>query len=211
MKDSVNTVAPTGRVPRRRTETRRRLLEATEQILLDGGISAVTVDSVTGRAGYTRGAFYSNFTSVDELIFGIYSDRQTRLLDRLTSVAADTTAMHGGSIRSAVETVIAAIPFDIEWLRIRIGFASQARFDPCLRDLFEEHEHRFLDALSVVVMETLRQVGLTPTVDAKEFTRAVVAAHNGALANSETDEDPSRLRVLVCTAVVLSLTRPLEG
>ncbi|MCS5714684.1 TetR/AcrR family transcriptional regulator [Herbiconiux sp. CPCC 205716] len=203
-------VVPT-RVPRRRSETRKRLLEATQAILLDGGAAAVTVDSVTTRAGYTRGAFYSNFTSIDDLVFGLYGEHMAEVLDRLSTATERVARDIPGTLKDAVEGVVAVMPFDVEWLRIRINFASQARHDAILAEQFVEQEQAFRGALQPVLVRSLAQVGLEPTVDADEFTRAVIAAHNGALANSVTDPDPLRLRVLVCTAVILSLTRDMSG
>lgn len=169
----------------------------------------MTVDSVTSKAGYTRGAFYSNFTSIDDLVFGLYADHMTAVLDRLRDATDRVVNESPDTLKAVVESVVAVMPFDVEWLRIRINFASQACHDQALSEQFLEHERTFHDALEPVLVGALAQVGLEPTIKADKFTRAVVAAHNGALANSVTDRDPLRLRVLVCTAVIMSLTQPV--
>ena len=52
----------------RQALTRRALLDAAIELFIERGIEAASIDEVTAHAGYTRGAFYSNFASKDELI-----------------------------------------------------------------------------------------------------------------------------------------------
>jgi AcrR family transcriptional regulator len=52
---------------RRREATRQRLLDAAAQVFAEVGLDAATVEAVCERAGYTRGAFYSNFETKEEL------------------------------------------------------------------------------------------------------------------------------------------------
>lgn len=48
-------------------ETRRALLDAALALFIERGVEATSIEHVTAHAGYTRGAFYSNFTSKEEL------------------------------------------------------------------------------------------------------------------------------------------------
>ena len=52
---------------RSRENTRARLLDAAAQVFAEVGLDGATVEAVCERAGFTRGAFYSNFESKDEL------------------------------------------------------------------------------------------------------------------------------------------------
>src|SRR3954452_10444568 len=52
---------------RRREATRQRLLDAAAEVFAEVGLDAASVEAVCERAGFTRGAFYSNFDSKDEL------------------------------------------------------------------------------------------------------------------------------------------------
>ncbi|OKL50277.1 TetR/AcrR family transcriptional regulator [Boudabousia marimammalium] len=56
-------------VPARRSRenTRARLLEAAVKVFVKKGFSFSRIDDVVAEAGFTRGAFYSNFDSMDEL------------------------------------------------------------------------------------------------------------------------------------------------
>src|SRR6187549_2265001 len=52
---------------RRREATRQKLLDAAAQVFAEVGLDATSVEAICDRAGFTRGAFYSNFETKDEL------------------------------------------------------------------------------------------------------------------------------------------------
>ena len=51
-----------------RTEaTRRKLLLAAEKVFARDGFEAARLEDIAGLAGYTRGAFYANFQSKEDI------------------------------------------------------------------------------------------------------------------------------------------------
>ena len=48
-------------------KTRDRLVEAAAKLVARDGYDAVTIDAITEEAGYSRGAFYSNFRTKHEI------------------------------------------------------------------------------------------------------------------------------------------------
>lgn len=60
-------------VTRRRENTRARLLDAAAQVFAEVGLEGASVEAICERAGFTRGAFYSNFESKDELFLDLAS------------------------------------------------------------------------------------------------------------------------------------------
>jgi AcrR family transcriptional regulator len=62
------------RVRPTRQETRARLFEAAGRLFEERGIGAASIDAIAQAAGFTRGAFYSNFADKDELIIEMLSD-----------------------------------------------------------------------------------------------------------------------------------------
>jgi AcrR family transcriptional regulator len=50
-----------------REETRNNLLDAAQRLIATKGLDNASVEDIAAAAGYTRGAFYSNFSSKDEL------------------------------------------------------------------------------------------------------------------------------------------------
>lgn len=70
---------------RRRENTRARLLDAAFDVFADVGLDAASVEAVCERAGFTRGAFYSNFGSKDELFLELARTVSERKLEAITA------------------------------------------------------------------------------------------------------------------------------
>src|SRR5436189_4660304 len=64
----------------RRERTRQDLVSAAEDCFVSRGFHASSVDEVAERAGYTKGAVYSNFASKEDLFFAVYERRVERAL-----------------------------------------------------------------------------------------------------------------------------------
>jgi AcrR family transcriptional regulator len=79
------------RVRPTRDETRERLFEAAAQVFEEQGIGAASIEAITAAAGFTRGAFYSNFASKDELIIAMLGDHVEQSVRR----HLDLLAKHG--------------------------------------------------------------------------------------------------------------------
>jgi len=54
-----------------RDDTREKLFEAAARVFEEQGIGGASIEAITAAAGLTRGAFYSNFKSKDELIIAM--------------------------------------------------------------------------------------------------------------------------------------------
>src|SRR6202453_2955495 len=55
----------------RTAATRRKLLLAAEQTFARDGYEAARLEDIAARAGYTRGAFYANFASKEDIFFAL--------------------------------------------------------------------------------------------------------------------------------------------
>lgn len=73
-----------------REETRRRLLDAARQIFARRGYEAASVEEIAEAAGFTRGAFYSNFRDKDELFVAILEERMTAEAGEIAAAARAT-------------------------------------------------------------------------------------------------------------------------
>lgn len=197
------------RVPRKRSETRARLLSAARSLMTERGLDRVSVEAIAEHAGYTRGAFYSNFGSINDLLLALYEQHSDELVAELRSSTNDVSRAGAfASLEEAVAHVVSALPFDVEWFRIRTNLAVQAARDPDLSLLYIERESALREELTPSLLRMVHAFDRELTVDPDTFSRALVAAHDGALANSFADTEPRGIRVIVCTGVVLGLTTP---
>ncbi|MGS1006924.1 TetR/AcrR family transcriptional regulator [Achromobacter anxifer] len=72
-----------------RDQTRQRLLDAAQSIFLAKGFVAASVEDIAEQAGYTRGAFYSNFTSKSELFLQLLRRDHERVMSDMRAIFED--------------------------------------------------------------------------------------------------------------------------
>jgi len=75
-----------------REQTRARLLDAAEELFAERGIAATPIEDIAERAGYSRGAFYSNFDDKDAIVMAILErcvERNNDEVEKLFAERAD--------------------------------------------------------------------------------------------------------------------------
>ena len=63
--------------------TRMRLVEAAERLFLRKGFEDASVDEISETAGYSRGAFYSNFKDKEQVFLAVIDRRRPKALDEI--------------------------------------------------------------------------------------------------------------------------------
>ncbi len=72
-----------------RDDTRDKLFEAAARVFEEQGISGASIEAIAAAAGFTRGAFYSNFASKDELIVAMLEDHVEQTIRRNLDLLAE--------------------------------------------------------------------------------------------------------------------------
>jgi AcrR family transcriptional regulator len=65
-----------------RDDTCEKLFEAAARVFEEQGIGGASIEAIAAAAGFTRGAFYSNFKSKDELIIAMLEDHVAQSIRR---------------------------------------------------------------------------------------------------------------------------------
>src|SRR5438874_8951132 len=71
-----------------RDDTREKLFEAAARVFEEQGIGGASIEAIAAAAGFTRGAFYSNFKSKDELIIAMLEDHVEQSIRRNMEILA---------------------------------------------------------------------------------------------------------------------------
>ncbi|CAM4156940.1 TetR/AcrR family transcriptional regulator [Nocardia ninae] len=165
------------RVTRRRAETRERLLTAAYEAFAEEGFGKATVERVCERAGFTRGAFYSNFGSLDELFLAMWEQRSAAMLADVQRLL-DDIPVGGTDVRTSIERLERAVPIDEGWYRITAEFTTHALRNPELRRVMAAREEAIVGALMPTVVAGLAKIGRT-VPDPEALGQALVAVHDG--------------------------------
>ncbi|MFE6509014.1 TetR/AcrR family transcriptional regulator [Nocardioides sp. NPDC057767] len=151
------------KAPRRRTNTRARLLAAAVDVFVERGARRVTVDDLVSAAGYTRGAFYSNFNTVDEVLLEAFKEESERLIEAVrTAVAEHADADSSGSLIGAAFDAVR--PMQDRWFVLQSEVVLQSLRDPDARDISSATFTALSEQLVEVVGLALDRLDRTSTM-----------------------------------------------
>ncbi|MFC0447623.1 TetR/AcrR family transcriptional regulator [Rhodococcus jostii] len=215
-RSSAPATATPPRVTKRRGQTRRRLLDAAVEVFAENGFGRSTVEQICERGGYTRGAFYSNFASLDEMFFAMWEQRSSAMLAQIR-LAADSSSIDlsgltpDQKLRTGTELVLGVVPVDDQWYRINAEFTAHALRNPSLKKALAAREDTILDTIVPILEKALHRLGRRVVGDPRILGRALVALHDGTSVQCliENDDRSAReLRLELFTHVVAAYTEP---
>jgi AcrR family transcriptional regulator len=142
----------------RREQTRHDLISAAEASFVNRGFHASSVDEVAERAGYTKGAVYSNFASKEDLFFAVYERRVERVLTEVVPGLRQAGAE--GAFDWLATGTIERRDRDDGWLAVFFEFWAHVLRHPELRERFAAIHARFLEPLAEGVRQLAQDRGL---------------------------------------------------
>jgi AcrR family transcriptional regulator len=143
----------------RREQTRQELLTAAEACFVSHGFHASSVDEVAERAGYTKGAVYSNFASKEDLFFAVYERRVEQVLTEVVP-----GLRQAGAERAFDQLAAGAIQRRDRgdgWRAVFFEFWAHVLRHPELRERFAAIHARFLEPMGEAVRQLADDRGLT--------------------------------------------------
>ncbi|ADB29262.1 transcriptional regulator, TetR family [Kribbella flavida DSM 17836] len=178
---------------RRRSATRARLLEGALEVFAERGFHGASVEDICDRAGFTRGAFYSNFGSKDELVLALFEATTDRLLEQIAALLPDLANQPGTLLDAVLGLLDDAAPDQRQWHLISTEFTLHALRNPAAAEALVRQRTVFRQRLTELVEEISRTSGLRLSVPAEQFVRLVTALHEGARAQTllEPEEVPA--------------------
>jgi AcrR family transcriptional regulator len=136
----------------KQAETRASLLRSAARLFCRKGLEGASVDEVAADAGYTKGAFYANFKSKEELFLVMLDEKFAAQMERLDAALAGAEEP-GEEARHATQDFIRSAGSDREWRKLYFEFvAYAARNEEFRQELATRHR-----ALRERVSEILRR------------------------------------------------------
>jgi len=155
---------------RSREHTRARLLDAAHEVFGEVGLGAASVEEICERAGFTRGAFYSNFGSKDELFLALIGQLAEDTLDQVAGRVQDLEGAIDPRIDpgSLVRRVVGASVSDGLEPLLAAEMRVQALRDPRLREPYRAWQVRLHGRIEDIMRTVVDRFGLTLRVDPPE-------------------------------------------
>lgn len=167
---------------RSRAVTRQKLIERASEVLVAKGLEGASVAEMCAAAGFSRGAFYSNFESKWELAMAIYAWRVDRLIEILQSeiqrqFEEQTSKEH--IVDFALQALSGLDHHGGQWQSLRLEMHLAAERDHTLRAAVREQYERVVEVLAQVLTQVQAR-GIRYRTNPHHLARILIAVWDGA-------------------------------
>ncbi|GAB3916743.1 hypothetical protein GCM10011575_25460 [Microlunatus endophyticus] len=156
----------------RRAQTQQRLMNSAVEVFAERGILAASVEEICERAGFTRGAFYSNFADKDELVLEMlryYADQDVHKVEEITDLLRSNAEMKGNPpgilINMALSRLFGDPSNERSAVLARHEMHLYAVRHPALRRPYQRYTEDLYHRVVTLLDGTLEAIGLEFSVD----------------------------------------------
>lgn len=168
--------APARAATRSRENTRARLMEAAYEVFAEVGLDAASVEAICERAGFTRGAFYSNFESKDELFLELAASVTERKLGTVSERVADLRSRPAEpvNVRQLAQAVLDFTADDRLGILLMSELKLRAMRDDATAEAYRRWERDVTERVQGIVATLAETYGLRLRVPSEDFARLMV-------------------------------------
>jgi AcrR family transcriptional regulator len=134
----------------KQAKTRSALLKSAAKLICRKGITEASIDDVAADAGYTKGAFYANFKSKEELFLVMLDERYAAELERLEAHLPGEGAP-SEEVRASAEDFIRFVRSDPEWPKLYFEFVVYAARNPEFREELATRNRAMRERIAEVI------------------------------------------------------------
>ena len=193
-----------------REQTTQRLLDAAEKLIARKGLDAASVENIAAAAGYSRGAFYSNFKSKDDLFIELLRrDHQRSMLEldalRTSELPVDEVQRRASDIYSQIYRDNDCF---MNWTEARMMAARDARFRAKLEALMAEKRGQ----IASFIQYFHDRVGVPPSLPPEKMAMGFMSLAEGVklfMMSNPTEMTPATAESLLTLFVdsIMKLAR----
>ena len=170
----------------KQAQTRAKLMEAAGDLFVREGLDKTSVDDIAQSAGFTKGAFYSNFKTKEELFLAMLDERFGAKIEQIEH-ALRTDESPDEAVRHAGEDVMRLLSADTEWQRLFFEFVGYA----ARNDEFREELFTRCGAMDARLTEVYRrwseEVGIESPIPLEDATAIVTMMSHGFMVQKLID------------------------
>lgn len=148
---------PTSRQQERSEATRGRLIRAAEKIFARDGFEAAKLEEIAAEAGHTRGAFYANFKSKEDLFLALLEGEissRIETVDRLMQ-----SARHSQEKLKVLREFFLTIAQDRRWSLLSLEFKLFAVRHPSAKARLAALNRRLIKPRTRILQDIMQSSG----------------------------------------------------
>jgi TetR/AcrR family transcriptional regulator, transcriptional repressor of aconitase len=192
-----------------RLETRSKLLDSAAQLFARDGYEGASVDLIAESAGYSKGAFYSNFESKEAIFLELLDAHKRREIDALAQLLAQDVPP--SELVSLIRNSESSRVSDFDFGLLSAEFQLQACRDKTFAKTYAKLHRTHLDTMAELITKLFVKLDRTPPSTPKDLADIIMALNTGLSLQRTSVQGPLRKGFLT-TAILLVLgLDPSEG
>lgn len=167
----------------RRAQTQDRLMNAAVEVFAERGIFGASVEEISEHAGFTRGAFYSNFADKDQLVLAMlhsYAEQDVQTVKEITELLRDRGPVRsdppGYLINMAMSRLLGDTSNGRSVILARHEMDLYAARHPVLRRPYQAYVDQLKQRIVALLDGTLEAIGLEFSIDIATAVQLMHAA-----------------------------------
>jgi AcrR family transcriptional regulator len=152
------------------------------------GLEQASVDEIAQDAGYTKGAFYSNFKTKEELFLAMLDQKFGEEIERIEKTL-NTKETPDEVVRHAGEDFMRFVRSDPEWERLYLEFVAYAARNDEFRQELLTRNRAMEERLTELYRRWTERVGIIPPISFEDITRITAIMADGFLLRQQIDPD----------------------
>ena len=192
-----------------RLETRTKLLDSAAQLFARGGYEGASVDLIAESAGYSKGAFYSNFESKEAIFLELLDAHKRREIDALAQLLAlDVPASQLVSlIRNSERNRVSDFDFGL----LSAEFQLQACRDKTFAKTYARLHRTHVDTMAGLITKLFARLDRTPPATPKDLADIIMALTTGLSLQKTSVQGPLRKGFLTAAILLVLGLDSIEG
>ncbi|CAN7552708.1 TetR/AcrR family transcriptional regulator [Variovorax paradoxus] len=180
-----------------RAQTRERLVETAQQLFVSNGYGGASIRDIADKAGYSQGAFYSNFSSKEDVLLELLRRHMEAEATQLFKVMGNEQ-QEPGQMLAELEAWASTLNHDADWCMLSIELQLHANRSRSFAAEYRKVWNKHRSELGGVIGQLFGKLGRTPPAAPDELAAAFMALSHGlALQRISTRPDPSGRLIMV--------------
>ncbi|WP_241014682.1 TetR/AcrR family transcriptional regulator [Burkholderia sp. Ac-20379] len=186
------------------------MLAAGKRLFVERGFGATSLRDIAAEAGYTQGAFYSNFASKEALFLELMRERSTAQVGNIAAALSDPSAS-GEDILNALDAWSKTLDAEPEWSVLGVEFklhgGRNADFATSSQAVLDAHR----DGLAYCIAQIFSRLGKVPPEPPLVLAISFMGLSQGlALQRSVLSEVPIGHMIMVFLRSLLAAAPPVR-
>ena len=185
-----------------RLETRTKLLDSAAQLFARGGYEGASVDLIAESAGYSKGAFYSNFESKEAIFLELLDVHKRREIDALAQLLAQDVP--ASELVSLIRNSESSRVSDFDFGLLSAEFQLQACRDKTFAKTYAKLHRAHRDIMAGLITKLFAKLDRTPPAAPKDLADIIMGLSTGLSLQQTSVQGPLR-KGFVTEAILLVL------